>query len=367
MLYALIASLLLGTDAPSVVAARYASAIGSRTHLIAEFRMVFPDGDTAQGDFRFAQPNFQRLRIQGQGVNYEFVQNTKDIYEVLHDRKTYDYFTGYPNLMPPPMEMTGFAEFAYPTFLLPSMQNTLGQITEGWTGGEEVTVEGVATHRIEFRVVNPEGTFIREFYVGKDGLPRRYTFSGESNGQPFRFDTVITSIDTTNKPTVASFAYRPADGYNAYRLPMGLEPVYPGEGWPDAAWIDPKSMRAVQPKSLFDGQAVLLVITAPDCAVSTKAEPALKELREALATGAVRVVELSLGESKPSLEGKDAPRPVYWDRDGSFESLRPVPATPFFMLWDGDGVMRRQWMGYTTEGWRQVRQEILEASKAIKP
>jgi hypothetical protein len=311
----------------------------------------------AKASLSLLRPLNQRYVCSWVGEEFTFVQNKDETFFLRDDLKQYQQGPAFPTIvMPSPL--AGFAEYAYPDFVLVPSLVQFEPLAPRKALPKE-TVRGLECDVVEI-VSNNSSSFpgTHRFWIDAEGRVQRWHRHVEL--QTGTIDTTMdfTKIESTAPADPAHYRRVLKTGYMPASL-MGPKNVTRAvsERAVFGTWTDARTGEKADVAALAKGTAVAIVFTAPDCPISTGAEPFLVALRRQLKAKGCALIEVSLGASKPDARRKDKDRRLFHDADGEIDRAYNVPGTPYFLVADANGTLVSGWQGYT----KPLEAEILKA------
>ena len=358
---ALLACWALTAEVQTDPVARNAAFMKNAKTLSLEFTVREPNlPGAARATLLLQSPATQKFSCDWTGERFRYVQSAGGTISIRDDWKLYEVGPTFPILVQPPA-FSGYAELAYPGFLLYSSLAEFDKQAPKVVKGTE-TVQGRRCDIVEVVSQSEVIGGTHRFWIDEQGRVLRWHRVLMTQNGPLETTADYTKVEAN--PTV------PKDAF-AIKLPLGYMPtsisgpsartVMLGNTAPLGTWKDARTNKREDVAKLAASQFVAIVFTAPDCAISKGAEPFLNQLRRALKPKGCALIEVSLGPSKPDAAGKDKDRRLFWDEDGKIEEVFSPPGTPYMLLVDKKGVLVRAWQGYAKSQDAAIQKHFLTA------
>ncbi|MBS1707955.1 MAG: hypothetical protein JSS65_04455 [Armatimonadetes bacterium] len=333
----LIAAAMAGWQANDPIL-RVARFVGGTNHYKATFSVTdIRKIKIADCTWEVVKPGIQRLTGSGKGYDYEFIQTPDATVFFANHVKTYLEWPAFSRLIPPPPNAQLLAQ-VYPGFLIDpkSMQRfkwsqpvkkTIGGAQVDESTAEESSQMGTVNVRLAVDAVGQ----IVQFYVKS---------AGQMGTTEYTYDFTKHERLATNENTISA---RLKEGYVPYNVAPTYSPITASEPAPETTVTEVATGKST--KLEFQNKITVVVFTAPECEISKTMQKALAKAESKFGKEA-KFVEISLGRDKPSGQGREGSRTLYWDKDGSVEKTWGINYTPYVLVVGKDGTISRGFGGF---------------------
>ena len=299
-----------------------------------------------RGTLEWRRPNSQRFKIDWGSERFEFVQSSKGLISIRHDWKQYREDFAWDRIAPPSDEIADNARLAYPDILMATALSG----DDSWQPHGTEVIAGVLCDalRAPLRTVFSEG----HTTVWIDAAGRVLRWHRLMQGRPQAVDLTIDFLNyrSTSRSASNFYSVDPPLGYSPASIPLPKSPtVTVMQPALLGTWYDARARRNVDVAAKAKDRFIAIVFTDPESDICDAAEPALDSLRQLLAEHGCELIEMSLGNRRPELDGKDPERSVFWDRNGDIERSYGIVGTPYIVVVDPSGNITRAWQGYREE------------------
>ena len=298
--------------------------------------------DLGGGTVEFIRPGKMRLtRLEGTTITEQMVQTEQGILAMLIPSRLYSEYGPFPILMIPPEELEGLQPSAPVPLIIFFLRSVP---TKDWKVLAKDPKSGL--DRVEVTV--PYGSGVVSYIATIDayGFPRQTQIRRETPGGVTIFTHTFRPLGGVDKPITFD---RPR-GFSWIKAPDGMRPTF--EYTPQAlgSWRNARTGQTEDLKATAKGKPLVIVFTAPEDPLSTQIEPHLVAARPEVEKLGGRLIEVSLGEAKPALDGKEAGRTVFHDADGKIDASFTPPYTPYVLILDAEGTGIDGWGGFDGRG-----------------
>jgi hypothetical protein len=320
-------------------------------------------GGSGIGSYAFSPKYEQAFRVKWRDMDMEMKQDAESKVLILyHHNKTYDQYGKVGRIAPPHPDWNYFVTASYPGILTTPSLGDFASLY-GISGGSSAwsvksTDEAKGTDLVVLSVGGQFDASSRiEVTIDTDGKPLVYeSWHEESIGQ------VHVRVEMSNFRTAKTaskiFSTALPFGYSPEQIPQPHTALSPGGRFTVDPLVDGASGKRHSLKSLYGKKGVAIMITSPDCEISVNAEKEMREVRQLLAKADIEMIEVSIGEGRPAKRDRDPNRILIWDQSGEIDRLTDVPATPWFIRLDPDGVVQSAWGGWKPGSAKQIAETL---------
>lgn len=342
---------------PSAVVARI-QAFGRRTpRFSVDVRAEIAGAPAGVGRIIVHLPDRQRFSMRFGPSDYHFVQRDGRAIEWEANQRMYFEFAVSKALVPPFARIDATPTYGYPGVAIPGSPSQRGMVNAASKVLGTGTLQGVQVDHVRTQERGPLGLATLDFWVDRDGRLRQYRVRLE--GDEGTSDTTfrLTKWSTQPPQSPDPFSLMPPVNFSPSELPFLLPPVEIGQR---VAWkgqvVTPQNGRAVPATQvLAQGRRTLLILTAPECAVSSRATALFTQLADMARKAGAASVRVSLGPTNPGSGTVD-----FWDRSGALEVAIGVVGTPMVLLFEADGRLIQAWVGDPPGSRDRVLHEVAE-------
>jgi len=350
---ALLALTVILSDDPQTWAikarARLESAPG--VHLVYSFK----GGNQRQATITYdaARPLRQKVQFTSGNSVYQFLQSPRGAVLIDVKGKSYDEYQPVSVLLSMPPE-TEISDCLPPPLF--SESNQFKQASK-W---KVVKAGNPAELSLDYQLMDGE---VIKFKVTVDATGRMTQISSEQtvpNGVA-RSEWTLTGDDyrLTDQGSIEPDV---PEGFTPDLFPQALMTISPSLTWPSLAVRSATSNGTVDLRK--SGKPSVIVVTAPDCEISSQMSGVLDELGQKVSEAGASFAELSLSPNPPTRPSQS--RPVGYDPDGSLARELRLPMTPYFIVLDAKGVMVKGFAGYHPDQKQNLFDTVLRALKPKK-
>lgn len=327
------------------------SAFMSRAQQLSVDLEVTAEGRPGKGVGRleWRLPASQRFVMAWGPESYEFRQNAEGLFEISHNNRIYNQWGPVPFLFTPPGDLSGIGDAGYPAFLLRHIATRPAQATT-WSRKGKVEVDGVEVDHVAAETTEQGVSYSFDYFIDSMGRLVRAQYRSSSPTEGGAHQVVTFKNYALSSPTDADYyGPNPPWGYSPIRITNARRTLPIGAQFTFGTWLDVRSGKTRDTAALAKGRYVAVAFTAHDCAVSARAEGALRKLGAALKEKGGELIEVSLGSEAPDTQSKDRARAVFHDKSGTVEAMFAPPGTPYIVLVGPEGTIVRAWYGYTSD------------------
>ncbi|CAN5446279.1 hypothetical protein BH11ARM1_BH11ARM1_12940 [soil metagenome] len=208
------------------------------------------------------------------------------------------------------------------------------------------SIGGVVCQGVHVELSPPGGAVKRTVYVDPKGNIRQFDVDSTARGTRIQESWVISGLTIVSAFPAATFGMQIPVGFVPYALPSTYGQLQEGGAFPMTGWRDSKGS-AVNLKTLLKGKPGLIAFLDGE----QPSQGALLKLK-------------SIQQSVPAIIiGLDGFKGAGILADGgAFDKVR-IPATPYFVLVDGKGLVTKMLMGFDPADPTRLGRDVAQALK----